>query len=101
MVRLWAAGCATGEEAYSIAMLLREYMDESARELKVQLYGTDLDDEAIAAARAGLYPPHIAQEVSPERLRRFFVREDAGVRVRNEIREMVVFAEATAPGVQL
>jgi two-component system, chemotaxis family, CheB/CheR fusion protein len=91
-LRVWVAGCATGEEAYSIAILLREAMEEMQREFKVQLYSTDLDDEAIAAARAGLYPPNIAQDMQPERLRRFFVKEDAGYRVKKEIREMVVFA---------
>ena len=90
--RAWVAGCATGEEAYSIAILLREFMDENKREFKVQLYATDLDDDAIAMARAGLYPPNIAQDVTPERLRRFFTKEDAGYRVKKEIREMVVFA---------
>lgn len=90
VLRIWVAGCATGEEAYSIAMLLREMIDATHHDLRVQLYGTDLDDEAIAIARAGLYPPNIAQDVSPERLRRFFVKEDAGLRVRKEIREMVV-----------
>jgi len=90
--RAWIAGCATGEEAYSIAILLRELMDDGNREFKVQLYATDLDDEAIAVARAGLYPPNIAQDVTPERLRRCFTKEDAGYRVKKEIREMVVFA---------
>jgi two-component system CheB/CheR fusion protein len=91
-LRIWVAGCATGEEAYSIAMLLRELMDQSWHDLKVQLYSTDLDDDAILTARAGLYPPNIAQDVSPERLRRFFIKEEAGYRVKKEIREMVVFA---------
>jgi two-component system CheB/CheR fusion protein len=90
--RAWVAGCATGEEAYSIAILLREYMDESQMEFKVQLYATDLDDDAIAMARAGLYPPNIAADVTLDRLRRFFVKDDAGYRVKKEIREMVVFA---------
>lgn len=90
--RVWVAGCATGEEAYSIAMLLREFMDESRRELKVQIYATDLDDDAIAVARAGLYPPNIAADLSPERLRRFFTKEDAGYRVKKDVRAMVVFA---------
>jgi two-component system CheB/CheR fusion protein len=90
--RVWVAGCATGEEAYSIAMLLREYMDETNQEFKVQLYATDLDEDAIAVARGGIYPPNIAQDVHPERLRRFFVKEEAGYRVKKEIREMVVFA---------
>ncbi|EME70709.1 hypothetical protein H261_06606 [Paramagnetospirillum caucaseum] len=92
VVRLWVAGCATGEEAYSIAMVLREVMEESGQELRVQLYSTDLDDDAIATARTGFYPPNITQDVSPERLRRFFIKEDSGYRVKKEIREMVVFA---------
>ena len=92
LFRVWVAGCATGEEAYSIAILLRELMDETQQEFKVQIYSTDLDDDAIAIARAGIYPPNIAQDVTPERLRRFFIKEDAGYRVKKEIREMVVFA---------
>ncbi|MDP3687313.1 MAG: chemotaxis protein CheB [Sulfurimicrobium sp.] len=90
--RAWVAGCASGEEAYSIAILLREFMDENNREIKVQLYATDLDDEAITVARTGLYPFNIAQDVTPERLRRFFIKEEVGYRVKKEIREMVVFA---------
>jgi two-component system CheB/CheR fusion protein len=90
--RVWVAGCASGEEAYSIAIMLRELMDETKQELKVQLYATDLDDDAIALARAGCYPPNIAQDLTPERLRRYFIKEDAGYRVKKEIRELVVFA---------
>ena len=90
--RVWVAGCATGEEAYSIAILLREFMDETHREFKILLYATDLDDDAIGVARAGFYPPNIAQDIHPERLRRFFVKEDAGYRIKKAIREMVVFA---------
>ncbi len=90
--RVWVAGCASGEEAYSIAMLLREFMDETRQEFNVQFYATDLDEDAIAVARAGIYPPNIAQDVHPERLRRFFVKEEAGYRVKKNIREMVVFA---------
>ncbi len=90
--RVWVAGCATGEEAYSIAISLREWMDENHREFTVQIYGTDIDGDAIAIARAGLYPPNIASDLSAERLRRFFTKEDAGYRVKKSIREMVVFA---------
>ena len=90
--RVWVAGCATGEEAYSIAMVLRELMDENRYDFKVQLYSTDLADDAITAARSGCYPPNISQDVSPERLRRFFIKEDGGYRVKKEIREMIVFA---------
>lgn len=90
--RAWVAGCASGEEAYSIAIVLREFMDETEQDFKVQLFATDLDDEAIAVARAGVYPANIAQDVTPERLRRFFIEEESRYRVKKEIREMVVFA---------
>ncbi|MES2088624.1 MAG: chemotaxis protein CheB [Pseudomonadota bacterium] len=90
--RIWVAGCATGEEAYSIAMVVREILDDTGQNLKVQLYSTDLDDEAITTARAGLYPPNIAQDVTPDRLRRFFFKEEAGYRIKKEIRDLVVFA---------
>ncbi len=90
--RVWVAGCATGEEAYSIAIVLRELMDDSRHEFKVQIYSTDISDDTIATARAGLYPPNIALDVTPGRLRRFFTKEDGGYRVKKEIREMVVFA---------
>jgi two-component system CheB/CheR fusion protein len=91
-LRVWVGGCASGEEAYTIAILLRERMEQVGHEVKVQIYGTDLDQNAISAARAGVYPASIAQDVSPERLRRFFVSEQAGYRVRKQIREQVVFA---------
>ena len=90
--RIWVAGCATGEEAYSIAMTFREYMDETKQEFKVQIYSTDIDDDAIAVARAGSYPPNISIDVSPERLRKYFIKEETGYRVKKEIREMIVFA---------
>lgn len=90
--RVWVAGCASGEEAYTIAILLREVMDEMQREFKIQLYGTDLDGDAIAIARAGCYPATIAQDVSPARLRRFFVSEQGGYRITRELRQMLVFS---------
>lgn len=92
LFRIWVAGCASGEEAYSIAIVLREIMDESHRDFRVQIYATDLDDEAIATARTGCYPPNIAQDVTPERLNHFFTRDDAGYKVRQDIRAMVIFA---------
>lgn len=92
VLRVWVAGCASGEEAYSIAILLRELMGETRHEFKVQIYATDLDEDAIAVARAGSYPPNIAQDITPERLRRYFIKDDAGFHVKKEIREMVVFA---------
>ena len=90
--RVWVAGCATGEEAYSIAILLREWMDEHHHEFNVQIYSTDLDDDAIAQARTGSYPANVAADLSPERLRRFFTKEGSGYRIKKEIREWVVFA---------
>ena len=90
--RIWVAGCASGEEAYSIAILLREIMDETHRDFRVQIYATDLDNEAIETARTGRYPPNIAADVTPERLRRYFTKDDSVYKVKKDIRAMVVFA---------
>ena len=94
--RVWVAGCATGEEAYSIAILLLELQDEirakQERELNIQIYATDLDDDAVAVARVGHYPPNIAQDITPERLRRFFIKDDTGYKVKKDLRDAVVFA---------
>ena len=92
LLRGWVPGCATGEEAYSIAMLIREFLDESRLECKVQIYGTDLDDDAIATARSGDYPANIVSDVSEARLKRFFTKGESGYRVKREIRDMIVFA---------
>ena len=91
-LRVWVPGCATGEEAYSLAMLFREYLEEHGQHRRVNLFATDIDEDAIAAARAGAYLQNIAADVSPERLQRFFVKEDAGYRIKQEVRESVVFA---------
>ena len=90
--RVWVPGCARGEEAYSIAMTIREYADEQNRQIRFQVFGTDLDDEAISRARAGIYPETITDDVSPERLMRFFVKEEKGYRIVDSIREHMVFA---------
>ncbi|MDE1166689.1 MAG: chemotaxis protein CheB [Pseudomonas sp.] len=90
--RVWVAGCASGEEAYSVAILLHEWLEQADHSVVVQFFATDLDDDAISTARAGLYPDSIAQDLSPERLARYFNREETGYRVRKEIREMIVFA---------
>ena len=91
-VRIWVAGCATGEEAYSIAMLCAERMQDVIDAPKVQIFATDIDEAAIATAREGLYTINDAADVSAERLRRFFTPEGDSYRVRREIREMVLFA---------
>lgn len=91
-VRVWVAACATGEEAYSIAMLLAEHARTLDAPPLVQVFATDLDEDAISAARDGIYPEAIEADVSEERLRRFFVKEHRGYRVRRELRETVLFA---------
>ena len=93
-LRAWVPGCSTGEEAYSLAMAFKEVMEPlvSNKHFALQIFATDLDRDAIERARQALYPSNIAADVSPERLRRFFVREERGYRVAKEVRETVVFA---------
>src|SRR4051812_24761786 len=91
-VRVWVVGCATGEEAYSIAMLLLEYCKRLENPPKIQIFATDIDEQAIADARDGLYPSMIEADISPERLREFFGRDHGRYRVRKEIREKILFA---------
>lgn len=90
--RIWVAGCASGEEAYSIAMLMRELMDEAQQYFKLQIFATDIDEESIKLARSGYYPLSIAHDVSPERLTRFFTHNSHGYKIKKDIRDMVVFA---------
>ncbi|MEO7400495.1 MAG: CheR family methyltransferase, partial [Polaromonas sp.] len=92
-LRVWVAGCATGEEAYSIAMLLREQMELQQFAGEMQVFATDIDERAITAARAGLYPASIVADVSPGRLRQFFTREREQYRVLKQIREKILFAQ--------
>lgn len=91
-VRVWIPGCATGEEAYSIAILLTETMTRMRRRYPIQIFATDLDENAIETARTGRYPEAISADVSPERLHSFFVREDGSYRIKKHIREAIVFA---------
>jgi two-component system, chemotaxis family, CheB/CheR fusion protein len=91
-VRIWVVGCATGEEAYSIAMLCAERVIGVIDAPAVQIFASDIDEAAIAHAREGLYTLNETADVSPERLRRFFTLEDQRYRIRREIREMVLFA---------
>lgn len=94
-IRVWVAGCSTGEEAYSLAILLIEYMDslKMAKMPKLQIFATDLDPQAIDHARSASYFENIASEVSPERLERFFIKVNEGYVVKKEIRELIVFAQ--------
>jgi two-component system CheB/CheR fusion protein len=91
-VRAWVVGCATGEEAYSLAMLLLEYAAGLSESPKIQIFATDIDEKAILEARAGCYARNITLDVSPERLNRFFTREGNRYRVKKELRELILFA---------
>lgn len=91
-IRIWVPGCSTGEEVYSIAMIVQECMDEMNRHFSVQIFGTDLDEEAIHAARAGIYPESVSVDVSQERLHKFFVKDANSYQIKKNIRDLVVFA---------
>ncbi|MFA6103180.1 MAG: chemotaxis protein CheB [Victivallaceae bacterium] len=95
IIRVWSPGCSTGEEPYSIAILLQERLETMKQSFKVQVFATDIDSRAIATARAGLYPSSIAADISPERLKRFFAAEPDGsaYRIHKGIRDMLVFSE--------
>jgi two-component system, chemotaxis family, CheB/CheR fusion protein len=91
-IRVWAPGCSTGEEVYSIAICLLEHMRDISAEVQLQIFGTDLSETALEKARAGLYPDNIAAEVSAERLRRFFVPVNGSYQISRSVRDACVFA---------
>jgi two-component system CheB/CheR fusion protein len=91
-IRVWAAGCSTGEEVYSIAMCLLEALSGDANDPTIQIFGTDASEEAIEKARLGIYPETITSEVSPDRLRRFFVKVDQGYQIAKRVRDLCIFA---------
>ena len=91
-VRIWVPGCATGEEAYSLAITLIEYLGDDAASVPVQVFATDVSEEAIERARGGLYPESIAADVSPERLRRFFTHVEGQFRISKLVRDSCIFA---------
>ena len=93
-LRAWVPGCSTGEEAYSLAMTFKEAFDKVPlrKNYPLKIFATDIDPDALAKARLGVFPDSISEEVSPERLSRFFVKEAGGYRVTKEIREMIIFA---------
>ncbi len=90
-VRVWIAGCSSGEETYSLAMLFREAITAGKANVKLQFFASDVDSDAVAAAREGLYPETIKEEVSPSRLARFFTKEEHRYRISAELRAAVVF----------
>ncbi|WP_338771326.1 CheR family methyltransferase [Massilia sp. METH4] len=92
-VRAWVAACSTGEEAYSLAMLLDGQVAGTTHRPSIQVFASDIDAHALRAARSGKYPAAIAADVAPGRLERYFTREDDGYRVRSSLRDQILFAE--------
>lgn len=92
-IRIWVAGCSTGEEVYSIAISLFEYLGDMAPNTPVQFFATDLDVQAVDKARSGIYPPTIAEVVSAKRLQRFFTKVDEGYQISKHIRDVCIFAQ--------
>ena len=90
-LRLWVAGCSTGEETYSLAMLLHEAIAQTRKSIVLQIFASDVDDDAVKTARDGQYPATIAGQVSPDRLARFFVANEHGFRVTSNLRDAIVF----------
>jgi two-component system CheB/CheR fusion protein len=95
-LRVWVPGCSTGEEAYSIAISLQEFLGNKKADTQIQIFATDISEAAIEKARAGFYPKNIEEEVSPERLRRFFAKAEHGYRINEATRGMCVFARQNA-----
>lgn len=92
-IRVWSPGCASGEETYSLAITLMEFLGDKASETPIQFFGTDVNEASIIKARTGLYPENIQADVSPERLRRYFSKTESGYRISKAIRDMCIFAQ--------
>jgi two-component system, chemotaxis family, CheB/CheR fusion protein len=92
-IRIWTPGCASGEETYSVAISLLEFLGEKSSQISIQFFGTDVSESSVARARNGVYQENIQGDVSAERLRRFFTKVDAGYRVSKTIRDMCIFAQ--------
>jgi two-component system, chemotaxis family, CheB/CheR fusion protein len=91
-IRIWCAGCSTGEEAYSLAIAILEFLSQNGLDTPVQIFGTDASDQSVETARAAIYPDTIAGEVSADRLRRYFVKVDRGYQVSKRVRDACIFA---------
>jgi two-component system CheB/CheR fusion protein len=97
-LRVWTLGCSTGEEAYSLAMAITERAEALGRDVNLQIFATDLNSVCIGTARAGLYPESIERDVSPERLKRFFIKEEGGYRICKSVRERCIFSRHNVLG---
>lgn len=93
VLKIWVAGCATGEEAYSLAMLIKEYLNKHPKNIEVKIFASDISKAALDTASKGVYPESIIKTVSKERLQQFFTREGAGYKIKHEIRKMLIFAQ--------
>lgn len=91
-IRVWVPGCSSGEEVYSIAILIHELLEETGKNLSVQVFGTDIDIDAINTARTGTYPHTINEDIDSERLKKYFIKTDSLYTIKSDIREMAVFA---------
>jgi two-component system CheB/CheR fusion protein len=91
-IRIWVPGCSSGEEVYSLAIALLEHLEDASVDAGIQFFGTDISENALEKPRSGLYPLSISEDVSPERLRRFFARAEGGYRISKQLRDMCVFA---------
>ncbi|MEO8949232.1 MAG: CheR family methyltransferase [Mucilaginibacter sp.] len=92
-LKIWVAGCATGEEAYSIAILIKEYLNQHPKNIEVKIFASDISKAALDTASTGVYPESIIKTVSKERLQQFFTREGTGYKIKHEIRKMLIFAQ--------
>ena len=92
VIRVWVPGCSTGEEAYTLAMLLKEHLDTVSFKPEIQIFATDIDEESLRTARTGIYPASIATEIEPERLKRFFIKKAQHFHISKDIRSMVLFS---------
>jgi two-component system CheB/CheR fusion protein len=92
-IRIWTPGCASGEETYSVAISLLEFLGDKASQVPIQFFGTDVSDTSVTRARNGVYPENIQADVSPERLRKYFTKVENGYRVSKTLRDMCIFAQ--------
>lgn len=92
VIRAWIPGCSSGEEAFSVAIILRETMEKAKTHFGVQVFATDIDKNAVETARMAIYPESISADVKPDRLKRFFTSENGGYQIRKDIKEMLIFA---------